>query len=79
MAGKYAVQQAHAQGNLLVACAFEFLKMTLSIFEPVSIKAVEMMVKLPPSSTFRAAPKTAWDAQVHEHPPHLSALCHLMG
>ena len=31
--------------------------MTSSIFEPVSISAVAIIVKLPPSSTLRAAPK----------------------
>jgi hypothetical protein len=32
-------------------------KMTSSIRLPVSINAVAMMVRLPPSSIFRAAPK----------------------
>ncbi len=32
-------------------------KMTSSIFEPVSISAEAMIVRLPPSSMLRAAPK----------------------
>ena len=41
---------------------FDSSKITSSMRLPVSTSAVAMMVSEPPSSTLRAAPKSAWGA-----------------
>ena len=43
--------------NSMLPVPLNSSKITSSIFEPVSTSAVAIMVKLPPSSTLRAAPK----------------------
>ena len=48
-------------------------KMTSSIFEPVSMSAVAMIVSEPPSSMFRAAPKNFFGgySAVESTPPDM--------
>ena len=43
--------------NSILPVPLNSSKITSSIFEPVSTSAVAIIVKLPPSSTLRAAPK----------------------
>ena len=45
-------------------------KITSSIREPVSIKAVAIIVREPPSSTLRAAQRSAWVYAMHLRPHH---------
>ena len=52
-----AVGQLPIEDDLAVPRSLNSSKMTSSMREPVSMSAVPMIVRLPPSSTFRAAPK----------------------
>ena len=50
--------------NSILPVPLNSSKMTSSIFEPVSINAVAMMVSEPPPSMLRAAPKKRWGNRV---------------
>lgn len=65
--------------NSILPVPLNSSKMTSSIFEPVSINAVAMMVSEPPPSMLRAAPKNAWAFATHLHRHHQSALFPRLG